>query len=538
MMPRRDERGAVFPLTVVIMALIVAVLSLVIDVGHDRVVRRDMQAMADVIALDMARVLDGRPAGAYTATELDTARDASVARQRGLVEPDVEVHLAVADRMTGDWHMAAATEVPNAVQVESNGTFAFRISPRTPTNTVQAAALAVIGPPIACISVGATFADVNLNQQGALDTLLGQIVGVDRLSVLDPYALAALDLEIPLADLAAELEVGSVSEIMTTRVSAEDFLLAISAVLPPPNNNNPSPKSLLDAIIGGNLPEGEFTIGDILHVDTSGGSGGAINVNTFTLVQAVIMAAEVQNQIANGEHFVDISKATDVDLGVLKTSPTPTLGLRIVDPPRIVCGSKGSTEKAESAQVQLRLTGGLKALNGLVASATIDELILNVAKGTGTITDVQCTSATPTVSVSATAAAAEVGVRVTAKTLTLITLKISAPESGTAPIETNSPDSATHTFEFPPDDNPDGMDFGGGFDNLGLANLDPHVSPDLVGLLSPLLGSVVMPLLGNLIDPLASNLLSPILTDLGLSIGKVRIQPTGRPSCNEPFLLE
>jgi hypothetical protein len=51
------------------------------------------------------------------------------------------------------------------------------------------------------------------------------------------------------------------------------------------------------------------------------------------------------------------------------------------------------------------------------------------------------------------------------------------------------------------------------------------------------LDSTVKPLL-NIIDPLVSTYLRATLTNLGINIGTVRIEASGRPSCNEAFLRD
>ena len=42
---RRDERGAILPITIVLFASTLTLASFVIDIGGDRVVRRDMQSV-------------------------------------------------------------------------------------------------------------------------------------------------------------------------------------------------------------------------------------------------------------------------------------------------------------------------------------------------------------------------------------------------------------------------------------------------------------------------------------------------------------
>jgi len=534
---RRNERGAIFPMTVGLMGVILLIASLVIDVGGDRIVRRDMQSMADVIALDVVRQLDGRTAGAYagysstgpSTTLLAAAKNESLARQDShFADPDtVGVRLAVADKNSGAFvRWAASGDVPNAIRVYTTGSSGFRFLPTTPRRTqLERSALAMIGPPLACVSAGATFADVT--PQGPLDTLLGKLVGVDRLTVLDPYGLASLDLEIPLIDLAAKLGVGSVSEILTANVTAQDFVIAIADVLPPQNGSNANPKSLLDAISNGLPDTPGFHPSDILSLDTGGGSAATVIINTFTLLQAVIM-------VSNKEHFIDLTKVVNIP-GLTNKS---TVEAKIVEAPKIACGPVGST--AHSAQIQVRVAGGVSALNGLVASADIDPLFLTVADGTGTITDVRCTAGNMFVSVLATTSVAKVGIRVLTDLLLKLThLVIAAPDPASKPdgASIGTATSQTLNFTFPTGDIPPGQTAGTAFGSLGLSSLTP-IKIDVSGLpVGGLLSGVVQPLLG-LIDPVVSSVLRPILAQLGVSLGTVRIQPTGQPSCNEPFLRD
>jgi len=533
---RRDERGAIAAATAIVMGCMLVVASLVVDVGRDRIVSRDMQAMADVIALDVVRQLDGRPAGVGGGygTILKDAADVSLEQQVDAIKrPDaMTVKAVVASRATGAWHEAAAGEVPNAVWVHTTGSSPIRFLPSTaPRTGIKRSALAMIGPPIACISAGATFLDVYDNQQGPLDTLLGKIVGVDRLTVLDPYGLAALDLEIPLVDLAAKLNVGSVNSILTANVSAKNFLIAIADVLPTKNGSSANPKSLLDAISSGLPDVPGFTPGDVLSLDTGGGTGTTLVINTFTLVQAVILRAGVT--VTNGENFLDIMTNANAT-GLAKVD----LAAKVVEAPKVACGPVGTT--ARSAQIQLRLKAEVKALNGLVASADIDPLYLSVADGSATITDIRCTVGSPSVAVNANTAVGTLKLRVlTSLLLKLTHLVIAAPDPASKPNGVGIGSTSTHnwTFTFPTEKLPPGHTFGTSFGSLGLSSITP-IKIDVTGVpVGGLLTSIVQPLLA-LIDPLVSNLLRPVLENLGVSVGTVRIQPTSRPSCNEPFLIK
>ena len=95
------------------------------------------------------------------------------------------------------------------------------------------------------------------------------------------------------------------------------------------------------------------------------------------------------------------------------------------------------------------------------------------------------------------------------------------------------------TFDFPTDDLPPGQTQppGASFPNLGLSTGQVQVTGlPLQSLLSGLLSGTIRPLLG-IIDPLVGEVLRQVLGNLGISLGTVRVQPTARPSCNEPFLI-
>ena len=58
---RRDESGAVaLVVALVTVAVVLPIAAMGVDLGMQRVARRDMQAIADMVALDMSRHLDGQ----------------------------------------------------------------------------------------------------------------------------------------------------------------------------------------------------------------------------------------------------------------------------------------------------------------------------------------------------------------------------------------------------------------------------------------------------------------------------------------------
>jgi uncharacterized membrane protein len=541
--PRRDrathdERGAILTITVLLIAATVALASYVIDIGGDRVVLRDMQSVADVVALDLARNLDGRTAVGYSgysstgpsASLFATQKAASVDRQDGLfAEPDtVTARLAVANQQTGAFiRWAAADDVPNAVRVWATGSSAFRIRPATPESTaLERSALAVIGRPIVCISAGATLAD--LTPGGNLDLFLGRLIGIDRLSIVSPGGVAALDAQIPLGALATQLGVGTVDELATASVTSQSFVAAAATVLS--NNGNVAGATVLNAIAARLSGSTSLNVGSILNLNTGTGSAADLNLDAFSLAQAVI-------EVSNKNNFVDLI----VPVGVTGLAST-TLRAKVIEAPQIACGPVGT--KARSAQVQVSLVSDVTALGGLVASAKVDPLLLTAGDGWGTITNITCSVTGSTLNVTADTATGRLKLHLlTTLLLGIIKLAVDVPDPAAQPngAAIGSSSSVPMTFNFPAGSTtlPPGQTAGSGTTTLGLSSITPKVTvvAGVVLNLSSLTSSVVVPLLG-VVDGVVSPLLNTVLTSLGVRIGTVEIRPTTIPACNEPVLRD
>ena len=77
----RDERGAIIPMVALLMSVLMGAAAMGVDLGQLRVGRVDMQSLADVVSLDLARQIDGRQTQVIQADPLwAQAREQSVAR--------------------------------------------------------------------------------------------------------------------------------------------------------------------------------------------------------------------------------------------------------------------------------------------------------------------------------------------------------------------------------------------------------------------------------------------------------------------------
>ncbi|UMG91066.1 pilus assembly protein TadG-related protein [Nocardioides sp. TF02-7] len=143
MRPRRDDRGAVAVLVALLMPLVLVAGAFAVDLGLQRVARSDMQTLADVVALDLARELDGR-----TADQLRPAVPgllaASLARNDDNVggTPRLEADLGRL-QPDGGFQEVGGAEVPTAVRVRADTSVDFAFAGITGTSGGGAARSAI-----------------------------------------------------------------------------------------------------------------------------------------------------------------------------------------------------------------------------------------------------------------------------------------------------------------------------------------------------------------------------------------------------------
>ncbi len=203
----RDERGAVAVFVAVVLSLLLVASAFAVDLGMQRAARADMQAVADAVALDLARELDGR-----TATELgtlqtaaDASRDRNEATSLGST-PAVTPELGVVNPATGAFTPVAGGVVPNAVRVTASTVvdFAFGVAP---DGGAQRSAIAMANPD-ACLRLGSTLLDLQSGNSVLLNAVLGDILGGSlNLTAVSYQGLAGA--EVTLADLAVALGAGT-----------------------------------------------------------------------------------------------------------------------------------------------------------------------------------------------------------------------------------------------------------------------------------------------------------------------------------------
>lgn len=541
-MRRSSERGAAAVLVAVFMsAVLIIVAAIAVDLGMQRVVRSDMQAMADVVALDAARLLDGRTAGQIRAGSggkppLHVVVERSASRNsetlghmpeppRGtLVFLDSGANGEQVPRRDASGAIVAVPdgEIPDAVHVSASGSVAFAFASGDGAATRQAVATSVGG---ACFSIGSYAARLETGDSPLLGRLLA-VLGTDlTLGVMDYNALADAEVSL-LALLEADLGAGTFEELLDlgAEVPLADFYLATANLLP--RDDATAAVQLLETI---SAQVGHVTLGldEILNLGTGTARAGIdAALNVFDLVTAAAFAATGENAVAIPGLTVDLGPLADVEVNA-----------HVTEPPQIGCGRKGKATAATS-QVGLTLNSGLANINlGLVRTKVRLDGSIAVAAAEGLLTDVRCEP--PGITVDVRDGLLEVALKLHVKIdavfgiLPLIDVPITisgiSPPSGQVRVDVTDGD-----YSKPGN---------AGHSNSGLSWL--HIDTSKLRLLGIPLGIltnwVLDPLLDIVINPLIQSLdsvlLTPLLRELGLSLSGADVYAKPVPVCDVPHLV-
>lgn len=394
----RDERGATVVVVAICASLVVLIAAFVVDIGVQRVLRRDLQAIADLVALDMARELPDKTAGAYTAADraaLVSARNDSLERNAdavgGELPPDaVDWELVVRD---GDvWRAAAPAEVPSGVRVTASSTVPFGFGRIAGINEGGASRSAVgSARETACLKVSSYAAQVDSGDSWLLDFLLGDLLGTSlSAKVLDPEkGLAGVDLS--LLDLIEELDplVGAdISALSFTSaagvgVGLSELMLAAVKVLERESGRT-AEIDLLRNVMGGiqaNLPNVDITLSDLVELDTAEDAAAELDLNLLDIVAGSLAIANGTNVIA-----LPLNVKLPLPIGAGGASVVDLKAtLKVGQRPVVQCSGV-----VRSSQIEIGLAGNavnidlglIKVIVPLAVRITLADASASVAKAT------------------------------------------------------------------------------------------------------------------------------------------------------------
>jgi hypothetical protein len=476
------DRGAVIPIVALLLPVLMVMTAMTVDLGRQRLLRRDLQADADVIALDLARLADGRTRleieeadpGAYLAYLNGSLQRNGVEQVASLAEARQLVTFGTWDESRPQpWDPAG--DPPNAVRVTLDGVLDYYFQPGTGSSTRSAIALhpvVEVDPPAvaadtAGFSIGSYAAAVSSANSGMLNALIGDALG---LGVLGYDGLATT--QVSMEDVAAELGGLAPEELFGGGVSVEEVLRASAAIL---RRSNPSSveATLLDGVVNSQTSAailGGVAVSDALGVAAGGEDAAArSNVNLLDLLAASAF-------LATGSNGLDIPNVALGPAGMQLQG-----ALTLIQAPVTAYGPVGTSAGTSQMDATLVSTTGTVAL-GNFTSNTLDSVLpgsgsalcnllgilpllcgtsshpvsaelvatvgLDLASATGTIDHILCTDASD-----------ELGVAVASQLVTTalgvaVVLKSGSNVLGTVQLAASSsrPGSGGRVdFELPPD---------------------------------------------------------------------------------------
>lgn len=582
----QDERGATALLVAILVSLVLLfITAFAIDLGMQRAGRRDMQAVADMVALDMGRLIDGRTraqiesgSGAKPAASTQLGWSVSNNDDNAIGDSLSVTAYWVALSAGGSYAQAGgapvevgAGEVPTGVVVRAAAdvSFAFGGVTGVASGDVERTAVAM-AEESACFSLGSYAARLNTSNSVLLDNILeGVLGGGANLDLLSYTGLVNAD--VSLLDLALELGFGSVDQLLGTSVNAGTLLIAAANVLQADGTSHASILNMVAANLGGL----SINIGDLVSAAPGSGAAQSTTVNALDLLAGTVL-------IANGTNAISIPGLT-ASLPISGTGLTTSLS--VIEKARKKCGQRGS--QADTAQVSLAIDGTLlssASVLGLPVSGTT-AIRANVAGARGTLTDIICGSesaADPSgedvqVTSGLVGASAEVNLDINASTnnagnvggliggiTSLVNLlglnRIATVEiRGSVGLRVQTGDNSTvRTAQIRVPNNPadwgDPVSVGSGDIGINTASVQTTsntlvvTARNFLGLNVSLNATQVTGILANLISTATSNVLNPLVSALDTNILRPLFDVLGvehsgtdvfgeRPVCSEPSLV-
>jgi uncharacterized membrane protein len=463
------ERGAIIPFLALCISVILLVGAFTVDLGRAMLLRRDLQQVADVVALDASKFLTGGTASAQMATVRDAAAR-SAARNHWTLQTS-DVHLV--QRSGTTWtRVDDTTAVPDGVEVVARGSVAYNFQPGGTSTSRSAVATRQSA---AGIEIGTSLGTVDTTQATMLNRVFG-LFGANsamNLSLVSWQGLA--DASVTLGDLVVAAGSDDARSFLETSTTYGSQLQILARALSAEGNTTVAGyveayrTSLGATVTGINVRPGDFLAVSTVDPDTF----ASTSLNVFSLLQGELFLAR-QGSALSGTFGSGVPGIATV-----------TLDAQVVQPPTIAFGPVGTS--ATNGQIEFSI--GTNLLGGIAVHLGAD-----AATGTATLTSVACTSIGPSSSATARVQTTLAGV-----TLTVASLPVALGVTGVSPttLTFGAPFTWAHSQSV-------------GATSVGLTSA---IGGAVAGL-----GPLVNLLAGPLVSSLDSLVLSPILHSLGVSL--------------------
>lgn len=536
------DRGAVIPIVALVLPVLVLMTAFAVDLGRQRTLRRDLQAAADVIALDLSRII---PDDHSEPTPADTLAALNASLVRNGMDPvaghqDLDAHGVRVEwgtwtpPTTGDQCPAPIVTAPptcftagttpvNAVRVTLRDEIDYFFQPGSGGATRSAVAM-IGADDIGSFSIGSSLARLRAGDSTLLNPLLSGFLGSPvNLGALDYQGLVAAD--VTLLDLLhAHPTAGSVDELLSTPLDVAQFRLLLVEAL---NRRGMTAQATLIQSLPIDIPTPSVVVlGDLIDLASRDEAALDAAISAFDLLLAGA-------QLANGSNFVNL------DLGIPNLA---SVRVQVTEPPRIAVGPAARGPHGEWVT---RATSANLRVELLVTAADLDISLLGLAGAkvalnvpivitgggaTGYLTRIDCRSSPEVLDVLTVPRPVSIGIEATSPPLAeisavllLVPVKVARV---TADVESSPEDPGTlpnPTLSIPVGDMRSGAVRGLGLGNLLTVN---DLTLELIGIPLPV-GGIVGPLLTQVLSPtlsLVDAALDPLLQLLGIRIGETDVR--------------
>lgn len=523
---RREADGAIAIFVAIVTCFtLIPMAAFAVDIGMQRVARRDAQSVADVVALDLARQLDGRTyaeimaATPSLATLANRSADRNQAGGSFAVTPELGTLAGNYDPADPEAYFIPTTTgsvVPTAVRVKATASVGFTFVSGSGGVSRYAVAKARAR---ACFSVGSFAATVDSGNSALLNGLIGDALNVSALSY-EGLANASVSL----LGLGTELGLGTTDQLLNTAITLNQLYLASAQALQN-QGGDAADVALLNNLATANLGSlPSIKLGDLMALSSGGDAALGATVNLLDLVAGSAF-------LANGTNALAVPNLTVGVPGVASV----TASLKIIEKPQKGC-EEG--DAAHTSQVSLDITftlvpsnTGLGGLLGLKSGLTTLTVHAELAPATAELTKAYCTAPVGA-DFGVTSGIMSLSAQVTTD-LTLLGLPIARLDSTAS---TLSPETtSTVQFRIPPDALNTAKSSGSGtaVPQISVATGDLT----LLGFISlgPLVGAITSGLITPLVNPLIANvnsiLVGPVAKLLGLKLGGADLFLHETPQC-------
>jgi uncharacterized membrane protein len=565
----RDESGAALPLVALCVVVLLLAVGFTVDLGSLAARTRRLQGLADLLALDAAKELNGqecqasyRKSGeAVASTQYDHVVAAAVAsgvRNGHTVAGNRTLNVELGT-LTRDGNgdivysasgkptfnaiagCASSSTHPEAVRVIVGDRVAYEFA-RVVGFSGQSPTRSAIGVqrPIGALTIGSYVGTVDSTQSAMMNSILGSMLCAAvtpcnaSLSAAGYNGLAAS--HVTLADLQAAGGFASPDALLNANLTAAQIFTYAATAESGSTVADSNAKTALGQLATSSTSTTKVKLRDFITVQQGGTDAdgndiaGETGVNLMSLVQA-------SAALMNGSGAVSIPAAAITTAGLPVGVSSLTASLDLVEGPKSVVGQPGVSVTTKQVRMTLTPTLNVSVLSGFASPAAVTgtmPIVITGGTGTGTLTATSCyTGGAPgiTTSTQVQATSTSVSGSLTVKTLLGITLgTLTMTGTGASTTTGTFADDFDHAAEYYTAVNHGNHQVG-----LSTTNVSASTFKTVLGITSAIPAAVATAIV-SAIAPLDAAIVERVTNLLGVGLGSADIMAIEPLICNAPTI--